>query len=146
MSQTQTQRRADTIRRRIESYNRIEPLAHALQEVAGVDATVESGVPPTIHVSIDTYSIPKTVIELIAEYQAEVVPASINCSTSRTLHLQLRVPDLFSPVGHREFTKSGNSIIVRFPPAALERANVGLGDDIQIMAADGAVLLVEADE
>lgn len=142
-------KQADDIRRRVEAEGRYKALADALDEfdvVEHVDKRYRF-IPSRVSVSLHAERIPDDVASVIEAYDATIVPDTVTFDAQEgRLGFHAEVPPRFVVSGSREMRQYGDySTSLTFPREALDVSGFDVGTHLDIYAADGAVLLIEAE-
>lgn len=138
---------ADEARRRTDE-NRYEALASELRDLGDVREAVVEGdrLPPRVGVVLSTANVTPAVTDRLDEFEAEIVPESVEVTGNGTLAFDVVTPELFKPAGSRETREYGSSSTAwTFTHPAVELSGFDADTMLDAYAREGAVLLVERD-
>jgi len=125
---------------------RYEALADALHELVGGDVNAvsvdEVRSPPRVTVSLNTANMTPAVLDRLDEFDAAVVPESVEVNAEGCLSFDLVTPEGFKPAGTREARRYGeSSVSFTFTRESLELSGFEVGENLDVKARDGAILL-----
>lgn len=125
---------------------RYEDLAADLRDLDDVDrAAVESErLPPRVRVHLATANVTPPVADRLDEFDADIVPDSVEVTAGGTLTFAIVTPELFRPAGSRGLRQYGShSTAWTFTHDAVAISGFDADTMLDAYARDGAVLLVE---
>lgn len=102
---------------------------------------------PNEYVEVETQgpTIPAEAGGLLDEYEASMRFSSIVTDAEGGLVFHVDVPTEFVEITDRDVRPFGDSTAFTLPPKALDEAGLAEGDDVEVSAAEGAVLMARVD-
>jgi len=104
-----------------------------------------AGVVDGVEVVLDVANVPESVAATLDSYEAHIEVESVEVTPQGTLGFDVSLPSSFAFVTERDVRPFGDSTAFTLPPGSLDRAGLAEGDDVDVSAVEGAVLLSARD-
>ena len=134
---------ADEAARERPNADRIEDLAGELAALDDVSEVNRQGerTPERLAVVLDVANVTAPVEDLLDDYNAEVEPDSLAVTAEGTLSFDVTTPEGFKSAGQRPVRSHGTSLVVTLTREALDLSGFDEGDDMDLDARNGAILI-----